>query len=54
LRPPGTAALANARIPFVGWRGLNRSIADRQAAARAKRIYGDAGARALQDRLMKQ
>ncbi len=54
LRPPGTAALANARIPFVGWRGLNRSIADRQAAARVKRIYGDAGARALQDRLMKQ
>jgi len=54
LRPPGTAALANARVPFLGWRGLNRSIADRQAAARVKRIYGDAGARALQDRLMKQ
>jgi type IV secretion system protein VirB6 len=54
LRPPGTAAVVNARIPFIGWRGLNRSIADRQAAARVKRIYGDASAKALQDRLMKQ
>ena len=23
LRPPGTAAVANARVPFLGWRGLN-------------------------------
>ncbi len=54
LRPPGTAAVANARVPFVGWRGLNRSIADRQAAARVRRVYGDAGARALQEKLMTQ
>lgn len=54
LRPPGTGAVLNARVPFLKKLGLNRSIADRQAGARATRVFGAAGERALQDKLMKQ
>lgn len=51
-RPFADAALG-ARLPFVTRWSLNRSIADRQAAARVKRIYGDTGSKALADKLMK-
>jgi len=50
---PLTEAASNARLPFVTRWGLNRSLSDRQAAARVKRIYGDTGAKALADKLMK-